>query len=140
MYDQALAWAVARVQPERGQLLLGHARVTGAPKVQAGLQAAARAGVTVVAATGDTGATEPDGTSLSPASIALWPASDPLVTAVGGTWLHTDAAGNRLRPDTAFSDAGGSFAGGAACPRSSLAPPGRTVSAASWAGTAGSLM
>lgn len=99
----------------RGQLLLRHAGVRRrcAGPGRAGLQAAARAGVTVLAASGDTGATEPDGATLWPAPIALWPASDPLVTAVGGTWLHVDAAGRRVRPDTVFSDVGGSVAGGA---------------------------
>jgi subtilase family serine protease len=66
-----------------------------------------------VASTGDTGATEPAGATLWPVSIALWPASDPLVTAVGGTRLHVDKTGRRVSPDTAFSDVGGSWAGGA---------------------------
>ena len=113
MYDQALSWLVARLRPDVVSYSSGTPEFTGAAQAQAGLQAAARAGVTVVAATGDTGATEPDGATLYPFPVALWPASDPLVTAVGGTWLHVDAAGRRVRPDTAFSDVGGSVAGGA---------------------------
>ena len=112
MYDQALSWLVARVRPNVVSYSSGTPEFTGARQAQAGLQAAARAGVTVVAATGDTGATEPDGTSLWPADRAV-ARLDPLVTAVGGTWLHVGRAGNRVRPDTAFSDVGGSFAGGA---------------------------
>ena len=33
-----------------------------------------------------------------------WPASDPLVTAVGGTQLHLDAKGNRTAPDSVWDD------------------------------------
>ena len=80
-----------------------------------GVQAAARAGVTVVAGTGDYGATrpeDPDEGTLYPFPVTLWPASDPLVTAVGGTRLHTGAAGDRVSAGTAFSSIGG-FAGGA---------------------------
>jgi subtilase family serine protease len=80
-----------------------------------GVQAAARAGVTVVAGTGDYGATQPedpDEGTLYPSPVALWPASDPLVTAVGGTRLHTGAAGDRVSAGTAFASIGG-FAGGA---------------------------
>ncbi len=104
MYEQALSWVVARLRPDVVSYSSGAPEFQGDSQAQAGLRAAARAGVTVVAGTGDTGATAP---------IALWPASDPLVTAVGGPWLHVDPAGNRVRPDTAFSDAGGSAVGGA---------------------------
>lgn len=34
----------------------------------------------------------------------MWPASDPLVTAVGGTQLHLDANGNHTSPDTVWND------------------------------------
>ena len=80
-----------------------------------GVQAAARAGVTVGAGTGDYGATQPEDTDpgkLYSFPVTLWPASDPLVTAVGGTRLHTGAAGSRVSADTAFSSIGG-FVGGA---------------------------
>lgn len=64
-----------------------------------------RHGVTVLAGTADTGATTAtaDGT-FSPSPVVSWPASDPLVTAVGGTRLHLDANGNRTSPDTAWND------------------------------------
>jgi subtilase family serine protease len=65
--------------------------------------AAARAGVTIVASAGDYGATEfePGGTTLYPAPTVAWPASDPLVTAVGGTQLRISASRTRAAPDTA---------------------------------------
>ena len=65
--------------------------------------------VTVLGASGDRGATdsEPDGSSLYPYRVIGWPASDPLVTAVGGTQLSLDANGNRTSPDVASSDSGG---------------------------------
>ena len=62
--------------------------------------------VTVLAASGDSGATDvgPDGSTyyLSPATS--WPDSDPLVTGVGGTQLHLDAKGDHTAPDTAWND------------------------------------
>jgi subtilase family serine protease len=65
--------------------------------------------VTVLAATGDTGAA---GLTYSTHShfatpAVGWPASDPLVTAVGGTQLDLTPAGIRRRPDVAWSDSGG---------------------------------
>lgn len=36
--------------------------------------------------------------------VVYWPASDPLVTGVGGTRLHVDTAGRRTSPDTAWND------------------------------------
>jgi subtilase family serine protease len=65
--------------------------------------------VTVVSASGDHGATdaEPDGSSLYPYRVVGWPASDPLVTGVGGTQVSLDANANRTSPDVADSDSGG---------------------------------
>jgi subtilase family serine protease len=62
--------------------------------------------VTVLAATGDDGATD---TGLNEVTfythrVVDWPPSDPLVTAVGGTQLHLDAAGNRTSPDAVWND------------------------------------
>src|SRR6185437_13004176 len=62
--------------------------------------------VTVLAASGDTGAT---GLVASQRSyythpVTSWPASDPLVTAVGGTRLDLDASGNRNSADTVWND------------------------------------
>jgi subtilase family serine protease len=69
--------------------------------------AAAAAGVTVVASTGDTGVsdyTTATGKNLSLTPTVTWPASDPLVTAVGGTQLTLNAAGARTAPDRVWND------------------------------------
>jgi subtilase family serine protease len=70
--------------------------------------------VTVVAASGDTGATAPriDGSCCYRSRVAIWPASDPYVTAVGGTKLSLDDAGNRTKPDTGWKDPVGASGGG----------------------------
>ena len=62
--------------------------------------------VTVLASAGDTGATdvESDGATFYEHPVTDWPASDPLVTGLGGTQLHLDAAGNRRTPDTVWND------------------------------------
>jgi subtilase family serine protease len=66
---------------------------------------AVRHRVTVLAASNDYGVAGP-----SPAGafyrhrVVWWPASDPLVTGVGGTKLYLDAAGDRISPDTAWND------------------------------------
>jgi subtilase family serine protease len=75
---------------------------------------AAARGITVLAASGDTGPTgyESDLTTLSPTASTTWPASDPLVTAVGGTTLHLAATGQRLSDDTVWSDSYGASGGG----------------------------
>jgi subtilase family serine protease len=64
------------------------------------------AGVTVVASSGDTGAanTEADGQTYYGYPATSYPASDPLVTAVGGTKLTLDSAGARTQPDTVWND------------------------------------
>ena len=70
---------------------------------------AARDHVTMVAATGDTGAASfkynMKDLYLSPA--VSWPATDPLVTAVGGTQLDLRADGSRRKPDVAWHFSGG---------------------------------
>jgi subtilase family serine protease len=75
---------------------------------------AARHGVTVVAAAGDSGATgfENDQQSLFPYRVDSWPSTDPLVTSVGGTRLHLNAAGRRSAPDTTWNDDYGAGGGG----------------------------
>ena len=57
--------------------------------------------VTVLAASGDSGATndQPDGATLYPYRAISWPSSDPLVTSVGGTQLLLAQDGNKIRPD-----------------------------------------
>jgi subtilase family serine protease len=63
--------------------------------------------VTVLGAAGDWGATSPSDASESTYythATANWPASDPLVTAVGGLQLHLNAEGQRLLPDNVWND------------------------------------
>jgi len=62
--------------------------------------------VTVLAASGDTGAADVglDGQTFFTFPVTSWPASDPLVTGVGGTQLHLDANGSRVSPDTVWND------------------------------------
>jgi subtilase family serine protease len=70
--------------------------------------------VTVLAASGDAGATddEADGSTLYPYRVNSWPSSDPLVTSVGGSQLYLDNAGNQLQPDSAWNDGYGAGGGG----------------------------
>ncbi|MDQ2876999.1 MAG: S53 family peptidase, partial [Actinomycetota bacterium] len=70
---------------------------------------AARDHVTVLAASGDNGATgeTTDMRSVYNRPVVEWPASDPLVTAVGGTQLKLGTGGQRLAPDSAWSQGGG---------------------------------
>ncbi|HEY1672556.1 MAG TPA: S53 family peptidase [Streptosporangiaceae bacterium] len=62
--------------------------------------------VTVLAATGDSGAAnvESDGETYYTYPTTTWPPSDPLVTAVGGTQLHLNASGQHTSPDTVWND------------------------------------
>ncbi|HEY2280316.1 MAG TPA: S53 family peptidase [Streptosporangiaceae bacterium] len=77
-------------------------------------QDAAQHRVTVLAAAGDTGATddEPDGVSLYPHPAVAWPSSDPLVTSVGGTQLLLAQDGNKIQPDQVWNDNYGAGGGG----------------------------
>jgi subtilase family serine protease len=63
--------------------------------------------VTMLASSGDSGASGPTltGTSFDH-RVVYWPASDPLVTGIGGTQLHLTASGDRTSPDTAWNDNG----------------------------------
>jgi subtilase family serine protease len=64
--------------------------------------------VTIVASSGDSGAanTGPDGVTYFAEPATQYPASDPLVTTVGGTDLHLDGYGDRVSPDTVWNDGG----------------------------------
>jgi subtilase family serine protease len=75
---------------------------------------AAARGVTVLGASGDSGATdfELDGVTLYPHRANSWPSTDPLVTSVGGTQLHLNARGNRTSPDEVWNDGAGAGGGG----------------------------
>jgi subtilase family serine protease len=66
---------------------------------------AARNHVTVLAASGDSGAADVklDENTYYPFGVTSWPDSDPLVTAVGGTQLHLTATGKRAAP-TVWND------------------------------------
>jgi len=70
--------------------------------------------VSVLGSSGDTGATNNflDLSCCYPIRVNSWPSSDPLVTSIGGTQLHLDAAGNRLSPDVVWNDGFGATGGG----------------------------
>jgi subtilase family serine protease len=67
---------------------------------------AARSGVTVLAASGDSGAADVKFNEvtyyLHP--VTSWPDSDPLVTGVGGIRLHLSASGHNVEPPTVWND------------------------------------
>jgi len=67
---------------------------------------AARKGVTVLAASGDSGAADLkfNGATYYLHPVTSWPDSDPLVTGVGGTQLQLNAAGRRMAPDRVWND------------------------------------
>lgn len=70
------------------------------------------AGIPVVAATGDCGATDNTNTSTTqcgnvfPYRVTSWPASDSLVTAVGGSVLHLDTHNQQSSPATLWPASG----------------------------------
>jgi subtilase family serine protease len=76
--------------------------------------AAAKAHIPVLASAGDDGATgaQLHGSSDYPYRTTGWPATDPLVTAVGGTMLDLGPDGHRLSPDVVWNDGYGAGAGG----------------------------
>ena len=67
---------------------------------------AQRNGVTVLAAAGDSGAADlrRDGSTYYLTPVTSWPDSDPLVTGVGGTQLHLNAAGQPTSQATVWND------------------------------------
>ncbi|WP_414166851.1 S8 family serine peptidase [Streptoverticillium reticulum] len=71
-------------------------------------QDAAKKHVTVLASSGDGGATDntADGKGYYKERVNSWPSSDPLVTSIGGTQLHLDDKGNRVKPDSVYNDHG----------------------------------
>lgn len=70
-------------------------------ELRPGLQAAYRRQVTMLFSSGNWGPTGPNqaGDALYDHRGVAWPASDPLVTAVGATRVHLDDQGNRTGPD-----------------------------------------
>jgi subtilase family serine protease len=69
-------------------------------------QNAAAHHVTVLAASGDTGAADVglDQETYYLHPVTSWPPSDPLVTAVGGTQLHLNGVGQHTAPDSVWND------------------------------------
>jgi subtilase family serine protease len=67
---------------------------------------AARQGVTVLAASGDSGAADVKYNEVTYYlhRVTSWPDSDPLVTAVGGTQLHLNARGGNVTSATVWND------------------------------------
>ncbi|SEB98469.1 Subtilase family protein [Streptomyces sp. 2224.1] len=66
-------------------------------------------GTTLVASSGDLGASGPlrdHPDRHYPRRVVAWPASDPRVTAVGGSLLHVDPQGHRTSPDTLWPKSG----------------------------------
>ncbi len=63
-------------------------------------------GVTVLAASGDSGAADVglDQQTYYLSPVTSWPDSDPLVTGVGGTQLILDSSGHHVSPDVAWND------------------------------------
>ncbi len=94
---------------------------------------AARHGVTVLTASGDSGAADVRFNEvtyyLHP--VTSWPDSDPLVTGVGGTQLHLNAAGDNVAPPTVWNDtfsaATNEFAVGNSAPNPLAGGGGRSV-------------
>lgn len=85
------------------QTFAARSQVTG---LRSAFVAAERAGVTVLGGSGDLGATdfEKNARTIYPFRVTSWPASDPLVTAVGGTKLDLSDAGVPLAPAVAWND------------------------------------
>ena len=77
-------------------------------KLRYAFKDAAAKRVTVLAASGDGGATDStaDGNGYYPYRVNSWPSADPLVTSVGGTQLHLDDKGDRTAPDSVYNDYG----------------------------------
>ena len=77
-------------------------------KLRYAFQDANRKHVTVLAASGDGGATDMklDGKTYYDKRVNSWPSSDPLVTSIGGTQLHLNDKGERVKPDSVYNDYG----------------------------------
>jgi subtilase family serine protease len=85
--------------------------------LRSAFQNAAAHNVTVLASSGDDGATDAqlNGSDLYPMRVNSWPSADPLVTSIGGTMLTLDDNGNRTQPDVVWNDlnsVGGGAGGG----------------------------
>jgi subtilase family serine protease len=82
-------------------------------QMRGALQDAEEHHVTTTTPAGDFGVTEYDAEgNLYTEPAVLWPATDPLVTAVGGDELYLDDAGDTIAPPTGWNNFGGAGAGG----------------------------
>ena len=95
-------------------------------------QLAALNHITVLAASGDSGAADVklDESTYYPFPVTSWPDSDPLVTAVGGTQLHVTAAGKPAAPtvwNDTYNRAANKFVAGNAGPNPLAGGGGRSV-------------
>ncbi|MGW4562436.1 S53 family peptidase [Streptomyces sp. NPDC004561] len=77
-------------------------------KLRYAFEDANRKHVTVLASSGDGGATDStaDGKGYYKTRVNSWPSSDPLVTSIGGTQLHLNDKGQRVKPDSVYNDYG----------------------------------
>ncbi|MEV5875533.1 S53 family peptidase [Streptomyces sp. NPDC052101] len=77
-------------------------------KLRYAFEDAKRKHVTVLASSGDGGATDAmaDGKTFYKYRVNSWPSSDPLVTSIGGTQLHLNDKGDRVKPDSVYNDNG----------------------------------
>ncbi|MFJ1554318.1 S53 family peptidase [Streptomyces mirabilis] len=77
-------------------------------KLRYAFEDANRKHVTVLASSGDGGATDlkADGKTYYNKRVNSWPSSDPLVTSIGGTQLHLNDKGQRVKPDSVYNDYG----------------------------------
>ncbi|MEU2716551.1 S53 family peptidase [Streptomyces sp. NPDC007205] len=77
-------------------------------KLRYAFEDARRKHVTVLASSGDGGATDMklDGKTYYNKRVNSWPSSDPLVTSIGGTQLHLNDKGERVKPDSVYNDNG----------------------------------
>jgi subtilase family serine protease len=95
-------------------------------------QLAARDHVTVLTASGDSGAADVglDETTYYLHPVTSWPDSDPLVTGVGGTQLHFNAAGQPTAPtvwNDTYNKAANEFAAGNAGPNPLAGGGGKSI-------------
>ncbi len=91
--------------------------LASADALRGAYQQAVRDGVTVLAASGDSGAADVglDETTYYLFPVTSWPDSDPLVTGVGGTQLHFDSSGHPTAPtvwNDTYNTAANEFADG----------------------------
>ncbi len=107
-------------------------RVAAVQALRGAYQLAQRDHVTVLAASGDSGAADVklDETTYYLFPVTSWPDSDPLVTGVGGTQLHFSAKGKPTAPtvwNDTYNKAANEFAAGNAGPNPLAGGGGRSV-------------